>query len=80
LADLEDLSDGDEEAEDANIPFGDQMDDLDDIEALNYDNLEAVAHLIKTNRYKRVVAVRPLELPHRENVSLPHRILGWRRR
>eukprot|EP00959_Pyramimonas_sp_CCMP1952_P404623 8480081-Pyramimonas_sp.AAC.1 len=55
LADLEDLSDGEEEEEEPQLDDN-QMDDLDDIEALNYDRLEAVANLIKTPRYNRVVA------------------------
>eukprot|EP00240_Pyramimonas_obovata_P005008 CAMPEP_0118925824 /NCGR_PEP_ID=MMETSP1169-20130426/3648_1 /TAXON_ID=36882 /ORGANISM="Pyramimonas obovata, Strain CCMP722" /LENGTH=390 /DNA_ID=CAMNT_0006867233 /DNA_START=231 /DNA_END=1400 /DNA_ORIENTATION=+ len=55
LADLDDLSDGEEEPEEAQVDE-DKMDDLDDIEALNYDSLEAVANLIKTPRYNRVVA------------------------
>lgn len=36
-----------------------QMDDqLDDIEALNYDNLEAVARLQSSDRYRNIMQVR----------------------
>mmetsp|Transcript_28978 Transcript_28978/g.40009 ORF Transcript_28978/g.40009 Transcript_28978/m.40009 type:complete len:490 (+) Transcript_28978:12-1481(+) len=60
LADLEDLSDGEgedvgEAGSEGEVEEGDQLDGLDDIEALNYDNLEAVASLMKSDRYQRVV-------------------------
>lgn len=56
LADLEDLSDGEGEEEEAALEGEDDaMDEPDDIEALNYDDLDAVAHLMKSDRYKTLM-------------------------
>mmetsp|Transcript_9641 Transcript_9641/g.18075 ORF Transcript_9641/g.18075 Transcript_9641/m.18075 type:complete len:490 (-) Transcript_9641:177-1646(-) len=62
LADLEDLSDGEgaeeREGEGDLTAFGDGFDGgmgADDIEALNYDNLDSVAMLAKSDRYKRIM-------------------------
>jgi len=58
LADLDELSDDDEqEEEEEAVPKDDDDEQMDDIEALNYDDLEAVAKLCSTNRYKDIMQV-----------------------
>mmetsp|Transcript_20589 Transcript_20589/g.49016 ORF Transcript_20589/g.49016 Transcript_20589/m.49016 type:complete len:497 (-) Transcript_20589:41-1531(-) len=61
LADLDDLSDGDEAAEEPQrADEGDEEDDMElneDIEALNYDDLSAVAQLAKSDRYNRIMTI-----------------------
>ena len=59
LADLDELSDDDEQEEkEEAVPHDDDDEQMDDIEALNYDDLEAVAKLSSTNRYKDIMQVR----------------------
>ncbi|KAI7842324.1 hypothetical protein COHA_003964 [Chlorella ohadii] len=59
LADLEDLSDvEDEEPQQAGLAGEGEDEEMggDDIDNLNYDNLEAVAHLTSSERYKDIMA------------------------
>mmetsp|Transcript_17413 Transcript_17413/g.52333 ORF Transcript_17413/g.52333 Transcript_17413/m.52333 type:complete len:495 (-) Transcript_17413:164-1648(-) len=58
LADLDELSDDDEPAQDEEEHAGDPDDvgdELDDIEALNYDDLPSVAKLSSSVRYKEII-------------------------
>ncbi|GFH32930.1 U4/U6 small nuclear ribonucleoprotein, partial [Haematococcus lacustris] len=59
LADLDELSDDepidDEDAAEANDASGGGGDDLDDIEALNYDDLSAVAKLNSAGMYQDIM-------------------------
>eukprot|EP00955_Chlamydomonas_euryale_P011533 124053-Chlamydomonas_euryale.AAC.4 len=60
LADLDELSDDDEPAQDEEEHAGDPDDvgdELDDIEALNYDDLPSVAKLSSSVRYKEIITV-----------------------
>lgn len=65
LADLDELSDDDEQEEEEEAVPNDDDDDehMDDIEALNYDDLESVAKLSSTNRYKDIMQVSCLASP-----------------
>ncbi|GAX75577.1 hypothetical protein CEUSTIGMA_g3020.t1 [Chlamydomonas eustigma] len=59
LADLDELSDEDEPIEEEQPEMADEDadDQMDDIEALNYDDLESVAKLSSSSRYKDIMQV-----------------------
>jgi hypothetical protein len=65
LADLEDLSDNEVEENENETMEGleGELDGLDADNSLNYENLEAVATLVTTERYNRIVKVTPRPCP-----------------